>query len=533
MVGMIYLLDLISSSKEFEQLKVRNDETEELDRLAQDAEYTILGGVDNYNGKTNCLLQTYLSRGFTKVFSLNSDIMYIEQNCPRIVRGLFEIARKKGLCFLTNQMHEMALAFEQQCWPSWHPLYQFKAFCYKDRNRAVLDKIERKNLTLERMRDMSDRDLGDMIHDRKAVEPIRKMLAKIPSISITAQVQPITRTIVRICADITVDVHWGTKDAGGGEPFWIWVQDSENDKIYHCESFLVGRKNILTKEPVKLTFTVPLPEEIPSCYIVKVVSDRWIGSSETCSLDLRELILAELHPAHTELLDLDPLPVSALKNPEYEALYKFSHFNPIQTQVFHCLYHHDTNCLVGAPTGSGKTVCSELAMLRVFNEYKDGKVVYIAPLKALVKERMEDWKVKIGKNLNKKMVELTGDVAPDQKAIVNADIIITTPEKWDGISRSWQTRKYVRAVRLIIIDEIHMLGEDRGPVLEVIVSRTNFISAQTKQNLRVVGLSTALGSFFIRNNSPKFHVRFLFYKIESNCIKPLKLMLVIWLIGFQ
>ena len=135
-------------------------------------------------------------------------------------------------------------------------------------------------------------------------------------------------------------------------------------------------------------------------------------------------------------------------------------------------------------------------MLRVFNEYKDGKVVYIAPLKALVKERMEDWKVKIGKNLNKKMVELTGDVAPDQKAIVNADIIITTPEKWDGISRSWQTRKYVRAVRLIIIDEIHMLGEDRGPVLEVIVSRTNFISAQTKQNLRVVGLSTALGSFY-------------------------------------
>ena len=104
---------MISSSKEFEQLKVSNDETDELDRLSQDAEYAILGGVDNYNGKTNCLLQTYLSRGYTKVFSLNSDMMYIEQNCPRIVRGLFEIARKKGLCFLTNQMHVMALAFEQ------------------------------------------------------------------------------------------------------------------------------------------------------------------------------------------------------------------------------------------------------------------------------------------------------------------------------------------------------------------------------------------------------------------------------------
>ena len=113
------------------------------------------------------------------------------------------------------------------------------------------------------------------------------------------------------------------------------------------------------------------------------MSDRWLGSKETVSLDLRELIVAELHPAHTELLDLDPLPVSALKNPTFEALYshKFSHFNPIQTQVFHCLYHNDVNCLVGAPTGSGKTVCSELAMLRVFNEYPGGKVVYIAPLK--------------------------------------------------------------------------------------------------------------------------------------------------------
>ena len=73
----------------------------------------------------------------------------------------------------------------------------------------------------------------------------------------------------------------------------------------------------MTKEPVKITFTVPLPEVIPQNYIVKVVSDRWLGSKETVSLDLRELIVAELHPAHTELLDLDPLPVSALKNPNF------------------------------------------------------------------------------------------------------------------------------------------------------------------------------------------------------------------------
>merc|ERR1719376_393771 len=47
---------------------------------------------------------------------------------------------------------------------------------------------------------------------------------------------------------------------------------------------------------------------------------------------------------------------------------------------------------------------------------------------------------------------------------------------------------------LLIIDEIHLLGQDRGPVLEVIVSRTNFISSQTNHKVRIVGLSTALAN---------------------------------------
>lgn len=76
----------------------------------------------------------------------------------------------------------------------------------------------------------------------------------------------------------------------------------------------------------------------------------------------------------TELLDLQPLPVTALGNHEFESLYKFTHFNPIQTQIFHTLYHTDTNVLLGAPTGSGKTIAAEMAMFRVFNKYPGSKV---------------------------------------------------------------------------------------------------------------------------------------------------------------
>ncbi len=69
------------------------------------------------------------------------------------------------------------------------------------------------------------------------------------------------------------------------------------------------------------------------------------------TLTFKHLILPEQYPPHTELLDLHPLPVAALHNKEYQALYPYSHFNPIQTQVFHTLYYTDHNVLIGAPTG--------------------------------------------------------------------------------------------------------------------------------------------------------------------------------------
>jgi replicative superfamily II helicase len=49
-------------------------------------------------------------------------------------------------------------------------------------------------------------------------------------------------------------------------------------------------------------------------------------------------------------------------------------------------------------------------------------------------------------------------------------------------------------VTLVIIDEIHLLGTDRGPILEAIVSRMNLMSFSTGKRVRIVGLSTALAN---------------------------------------
>lgn len=59
-----------------------------------------------------------------------------------------------------------------------------------------------------------------------------------------------------------------------------------------------------------------------------------------------------------------------------------------------------------------------------------------------------------------------------KQEIEETQIIVTTPEKWDIITRKSDDRTYTNLVRLMIIDEIHLLHDSRGPVLESIVART-------------------------------------------------------------
>lgn len=56
-------------------------------------------------------------------------------------------------------------------------------------------------------------------------------------------------------------------------------------------------------------------------------------------------------------------------------------------------------------------------------------------------------------------------------------IIITTPEKWDILTRRWTDyRGLVGVIKLFLIDEVHILNdESRGPVLETVVSRMKAI----------------------------------------------------------
>lgn len=101
----------------------------------------------------------------------------------------------------------------------------------------------------------------------------------------------------------------------------------------------------------------------------------------------------------------------------------------------------------------------------------------MAPMKALCEERLVDWHGKFC-DFGINCISVTGDSDNiDFQSLMGHNLIITTPEKWDSITRKWKDNKnLVEAVTLFMIDEIHLLNEDtRGPTLEAVVCK-NLIS---------------------------------------------------------
>ncbi|KAJ0262082.1 Brr2 [Hirschfeldia incana] len=495
-MGEIDLYRLFSLSEEFKYVSVRQDEKMELAKLLDRVPIPIKETLEEPSAKINVLLQAYISQLKLEGLSLTSDMVYITQSAGRLVRALYEIVLKRGWAQLAEKALNLSKMVGKRMWSVQTPLRQFHGV-----PNEILMKLEKKDLVWERYYDLSSQELGELIRSPKMGRPLHKFIHQFPKLVLSAQVQPITRTVLRVELTITADFQWDEKIHKYVEPFWIIVVDNDSEKILHHEYFLLKKQYI--SEDHTLNFTVPIFEPLPPQYFVRVVSDKWLGSQTVLPVSFRHLILPEKYPPPTELLDLQPLPVTALRNPIYERLYQdFKHFNPVQTQVFTVLYTTNDNVLVAAPTGSGKTICAEFAILKTHQEVllrQEGdatmRVVYIAPLEDIAKEQFRIWERKFGKGLGLRVVELTGETALDLKLLEKSQIIISTPEKWDALSRRWKQRKFVQHVSLFIVDELHLIGEGQGgTVLEVIVSRMRYISSQGDNQIRIVALSTSLAN---------------------------------------
>lgn len=213
----------------------------------------------------------------------------------------------------------------------------------------------------------------------------------------------------------------------------------------------------------------------------------------------------------TSTLDDWMLSAFQFKNKENQVELITKHFNKVQSSVLPSALRSDENLLICAPTSSGKTNIAMLCILRLLNKFRTVKnntnanfklnkikAVIITPMKALAKETVGNFSKRLA-SYNIKVCELSGDSNLSRVEMEEANILVATPEKWDIISRKISMKPLVDSIQLIIIDEIHLLHDTRGVVIESIVARINRNNIKNQNSndsiCRLVGLSATMPNY--------------------------------------
>lgn len=140
------------------------------------------------------------------------------------------------------------------------------------------------------------------------------------------------------------------------------------------------------------------------------------------------------------------------------------------------------NLVLASPTASGKTLIAELCALKHILE-KEGKVLYLTPLRALANEKYEEFKAyRVVRKPDGKRIRTgisTGDYDSSDPWLERYDIIVTTNEKADSLLR--HRARWVEEISLVVADEVHLLNDvERGPTLEVVLARLRQVNPKTQ-----------------------------------------------------
>lgn len=140
--------------------------------------------------------------------------------------------------------------------------------------------------------------------------------------------------------------------------------------------------------------------------------------------------------------------------------------------------------IVVLPTGYGKTIIAIMATAKVLG--KSGKIVMLTPLKALTKEHTDTF----AKYFSKYRIILDdGDNRKEVDEYKDWDILISTIERFSSLLNRPKRRETLFSdIRLIICDECHTIGSNRGPNLESAIIKTRILFPKC----RIIGLSATI-----------------------------------------
>jgi len=148
-------LEVLCSSAEFEQLKVRPEELAEIDELKKHVSIQIKGAIENTSGKVNALLQNYINKHPVKSFTLQSDTNYVAQNAARITRALFEITLKRGWSSMASLFLSLSKSVDRRMRTDQTPLRQFDELPHD-----VIRRLEDVGANVNQMIDMDAREVA-------------------------------------------------------------------------------------------------------------------------------------------------------------------------------------------------------------------------------------------------------------------------------------------------------------------------------------------------------------------------------------
>jgi activating signal cointegrator complex subunit 3 len=89
---------------------------------------------------------------------------------------------------------------------------------------------------------MSPADIGALVRHPAAGERIQALVDGYPYLTLQAALAPITRTVLRISLTITPAFEWRDKAHGAGLRWWVWVEDTASENLYHSELWTLTKK---------------------------------------------------------------------------------------------------------------------------------------------------------------------------------------------------------------------------------------------------------------------------------------------------